>query len=112
MRSNEAKRLFGIVNYPNPLTCRHLRGPYSQTEMAAALGTRAKSVTDWETGRTAPSPSALRVLLDHYRKWTANLSLPTWDLLLAAHTKGRRPQPWQPTPSPSTRTARRSLKRK
>lgn len=50
-------------------TLRELRGPYSQAEAAQIVGISPESYQLWELGRSQPSPSSLRKLLEHYGKW-------------------------------------------
>lgn len=48
---------------------RELRGPYSQAEAAKIVGISPESYQLWELGRSQPSPSSLRKLLEHYIAW-------------------------------------------
>jgi len=50
-------------------TLRELRGPYSQSEAAKLVGISPECYQLWELGRTQPSPSSLRKLLEHYVTW-------------------------------------------
>src|SRR5574337_913072 len=104
MRPEDAKRLFGILNIPSPLVLRHLRGPHSQAEMASYLKINQRQVTKWERGMMKRAPGSLRQLLEHYRAWTSSLGLPTWEILVAAHTRQKGHKQW-PASASTTRAA-------
>jgi predicted transcriptional regulator len=93
MRSTDAIRLFGCLNYPKPMDLRHMRGPYSQSELAKIILTNQAAITEWEAGRTQPTPGHLRDILTHYLDWTKRLALPTWDILIAAQPQKRKARP-------------------
>lgn len=58
---------------PSRRLFRALRGPYSQEELARAIGTEQSSVSAWESRTAHPSPRYLRKLFAHYRAWTGEL---------------------------------------
>jgi DNA-binding XRE family transcriptional regulator len=90
MRNADAKHLFGILNCPNPLIFKCLRGPYTQAELAKALEIREQNVREWESGRGKPAPGHMRALLAHFRDWTRELQWPAMEILIAASTGTRR----------------------
>ena len=45
-----------------PEQIKAIRGKRSQAEFAKYLGVRQATVSEWETGKTKPSPMAIRLL--------------------------------------------------
>ena len=102
MDKNGARLLYGVLNAPSTQVLKLLRGPASQSALALVMDLNQNSITDWECGRTSPSPGSLFDLLQHYMTWTGKLGWPALDLLLIAaadHT----PPPPQPGTSEETK---------
>ena len=98
MDRNGARLLYGVLNAPSTQVLKLLRGPASQSALALVMDLNQNSITDWECGRTSPSPSSLFDLLEHYMKWTGKLGWPALDLLLVAAAE--KPEPPEPAPAP------------
>jgi len=88
MDKNSARLLYGVLNRPSPQVLKLLRGPTSQSALALQFNLNMNSVSDWETGRSLPTPGNLFDLLAHYMKWTGKLNWPALDLLLIAAADG------------------------
>lgn len=75
------EKILDLLNGQGNRQLRILRGPYSQTELAAILQVQPSSVNDWEAGAVLPQPRYIRALLDHAFLWTKKLDLDLPDLL-------------------------------
>lgn len=84
MDKNSTKLLYGIINRPSPQVLRLLRGFTPQAALSDKLGVAQNTISDWETGRSTPSPGNLFDLVSHYMAWTSKLNWPGLDLLICA----------------------------